>query len=64
LPPEVRVRQGRQGKLLHYYLNFSGAAQTISYPYGDGEDLITGAAVPRGKKFKIGPWDLVIVHER
>jgi len=23
------------GKVLHYYLNFSGKEQTVSYPYGN-----------------------------
>ena len=66
LPPVVKVRHGRnrQGNLLHYYLNFSGVEQTVSYPYVDGEDLITSASVQRGKSLKIAPWDLVIVSER
>jgi len=65
LPPAVKIRHGRnrEGKLLHYYLNFSGAEQTVPYPYTDGTDLLTGNAVKHGKNLQIGPWDLVIVSE-
>lgn len=65
LPPAVKIRSGRnrEGKLLHYYLNFSGAKQTVAYPYMDGTDLLTGNAIQHGKNLEIGPWDLVILSE-
>jgi len=64
LPGVVKVRHGRnaQGKLLHYYLNFSGEEQTFSYPYGNGSDLLTNASV--GQAFNLKPWDLAIVAEQ
>src|SRR5213592_1535322 len=60
LPGVVKVRHGRnaQGKLLHYYLNFSGEEQTFSYPYGNGSDLLTNASVRQGQAFNLKPWDL------
>lgn len=66
LPQAVKVRHGQnsQGKLLHYYLNFSGQEQSISYPYGNGSDLLTGSAVRQGQALKLKPWDLAIVAER
>jgi beta-galactosidase len=65
LPPAVKVRHGRnrQGKLLHYYLNFSGQEQLVPYPYGTGSDLLTGVSVKQGQTLKLGPWDLLIVSE-
>ena len=65
LPLALRVRHGqdREGKLLHYYLNFSGQQETVSYPYGDGADLITGNQVQQGKRLQVGPWNLAIVRE-
>jgi beta-galactosidase len=65
LPSVVKVRHGRnrQGKLLHYYLNFSGDKETVSYPYGDGSDLLSGTAVHHGEKLQLNPWDLAIVRE-
>jgi beta-galactosidase len=65
LPSAVKVRHGRnrQGKLLHYYLNFSGEGQSISYPYGKGSDFLTGTAIQSGQKLQLNPWDLAIVGE-
>ena len=66
LPGVVKVRHGRnaQGRLLHYYLNFSGEEQTFSYPYGNGSDLLTNASVRQGQAFNLKPWDLAIVAEQ
>jgi len=66
LSTAVKVRHGRnaQGKLQHYYLNFSGQEQSLTYPYGDGSDLLTNTSVRRGQDLTLGPWDLAIVAER
>ena len=66
LSRSVRVRHGRnaQGKLLHYYLNFSGEEQPVSYAYGNGLDLLTGASLRQGHTLKLKPWDLAIVAEQ
>jgi len=66
LPTQVKVRHGKNAKgwLLHYYLNFSGIEQAISYPYQDGADLLTNDAVKKGSQLRIKPWDLAIVAER
>ena len=66
LPDVVKVRHGRNalGKVLHYYLNFSGGEISISYPYGNGVDLLTDNPVAHGSVLKLGPWDLAIVAEQ
>jgi beta-galactosidase len=66
LPEQVKVRHGRnaQGKQLHYYLNFSGAAQTISYPYPTGTDLLTNSPIAQRKALTLKPWDLAIIAEQ
>ena len=66
LPSSVKVRHGRnaQGKVLHYYLNFSGAVQEVSYSYGKGSDLLSGSSVGQGQTLKLKPWDLAIVAEQ
>jgi beta-galactosidase len=65
LPAAVKVRHGRNGrqKLLHYYLNFSGTPQSFTYPYADGSDVLTGAALRSGATVTLKPWDLAIVIE-
>ena len=66
LPPTVKVRHGRnaRGKLLHYYLNFSGEEQSFAYPYGEGSDLLTNSSLRAGQQLKLKPWDLAIVAEQ
>ena len=65
LPPSVRLRQGRgaAGKMLRYYLNYSGAPQSFEYPHAAGVDLLTGDAVAKGQQVTLEPWGLVIVEE-
>lgn len=66
LPRTIKVRHGRnaQGKLLHYYLNFSGEEQSALYAYGPGSDLLTGHSLKQGQTLKLKPWDLAIVAEQ
>ena len=65
LQAAVRVRHGRnaKGRMLHFYLNTSGAAQEFVYPYADGANLHAGAAVGRNSRLTLAPWDLAIVAE-
>jgi len=62
----IKVRNGRNraGKLLHYYFNFSGEQQTVSYRHRDGSDLLTGVPLRQGQNLKLNPWDLAIISEQ
>ncbi len=68
LPATVRVKHGtnREGKKLHYYLNYSSNLATFTYTYGPGQDLL-GASGTNGiqtsQSITLKPWDLVIVEE-
>jgi beta-galactosidase len=66
LPRAVKVRHGRnqQGQLLHYYLNFSGQPQSITYPYRRGTDLLTDRPVRQAEALTLKPWDAAIVAEQ
>jgi beta-galactosidase len=65
LPADIKVRHGRggQGKLLHYYFNFSGANQTFTYSYPAGTDLLTNSKINASQKVTLKPWDLAIIAE-
>src|SRR6266851_2512635 len=56
LPESVKVRHGRNapGKLLHYYLNFSGTSKSITYSYTNGTDLLLQKRLSKGETFTIG----------
>jgi beta-galactosidase len=66
LPPTVRVKHGtnRQGKTLHYYLNYSSDPQTFNYSYAAGADLLTNHQMASGQGITVKPWDLLIVEEK
>jgi beta-galactosidase len=65
LPPPVRVKHGlnRQGKTIHFYLNYSSEPQTFVYPYGAGRELLAQTAVASSQSLTLKPWDLAIVEE-
>jgi beta-galactosidase len=66
LPQPVHVKHGtnREGKQLHYYLNYSSDSQSFLYPYAAGLDLLTGDAISPNQKVDVKPWDLAIIEER
>lgn len=65
LPAAVRVKHGinRQGKNIHYYLNYSKSSQSFDYPYRPGVDLLTEQEIESGNSVTLRPWDLVIIRE-
>ena len=66
LPASVRTKHGtnRSGKMIHYYLNYSGSLQTLNYPYGKGTDLLTQSAVSHSQQISVTPWDLIVIEEQ
>ncbi|QNI35072.1 beta-galactosidase [Alloacidobacterium dinghuense] len=66
LPAPVHVKHGvnREGKQLHYYLNYSSNEQTFTYPYKAGTELLTGNAITSSGKITLQPWDVAIVEEK
>lgn len=66
LPATVRVKHGSngKGKTLHYYFNYSSEAQTFSYPYGDGVDLLSQKVTNREQTVALKPWDVAIIEEK
>jgi beta-galactosidase len=66
LPGPVRLKHGvnSMGKKVHYYLNYSSDEQPLTYSYGAGTDLTTGAEVAPGQNFRLKPWDVAIVEEK
>jgi beta-galactosidase len=66
LPSPVRVKHGtnRDGKTIHYYLNYSADAQKVTYSYREGSDLLSGEVVSPSGEIILKPWDLAIVEEK
>jgi beta-galactosidase len=66
LPTAVRVKHGtnRNGKTIHYYMNYSSDPQTFKYSYQQGEDLLTKMTVAPSQTVTLKPWDLAIFEEK
>ncbi len=59
------MRQGTndQGKIIRYYLNYSGKDLSIPYNYGKGTNLFTNELLKRGDAISLKPWDVAIIEE-
>jgi beta-galactosidase len=66
LPAAVGVRHGtlRDGKAVHFYLNFSAEPQEFTYSYAGGTDMLSGKPVAESQKMRLSAWDLSIIRER
>ncbi len=66
LPATVRVKHGtnRNGKTIHYYMNYSSDPQTFKYPYKLGEDLLTNTTVAPSQTVTLKAWDLAIFEDK
>ncbi len=66
LPASVRAKHGtnRNGKMVHYYLNYSSDPQTFTYSYGAGTELLTQSAVAPSQKITLKAWDLILIEEK
>jgi beta-galactosidase len=65
LPAAIKVRHGRtpQGRALHYFFNFSGQAQRLTYEGHSGADLLTGNRFDVGAELTLAPWGVAILAE-
>jgi len=65
LPAPVHVKHGtnRDGKAIHYYMNYSSTEQTFTYAYKSGRNLLTDSTIIMSQPVPLKPWDLVIVEE-
>ena len=65
LPASVRVKHGqnRNGKTLHFYLNYSSSPQTLDYSYAAGTELLSHTTLSHGQTLTLKAWDAAIVEE-
>ena len=49
---------------MHYFLNYSGEAQTFPYAYGGGADVLNGKVYAKAASMTLQPWDLAIIEEK
>jgi len=65
LPAAVHVKHGvnRNGKAIHYFMNYSSDPQTFKYTHRPGRELLMDAVIAPSQSITLKPWDLVIVEE-
>lgn len=65
LPAAIHSRSGVNGdnRTVRYYLNYSGAPVTFTYPHKSGTDLLTARKVGGSNKLTLAPWDVAIIEE-
>ena len=66
LPAAVHVKHGqnREGKSVHFYINYSSSQQSFPYTYAPGSSLLSRESVARGQSLLLQPWDAAIVEEK
>ncbi len=66
LPDSVRVKHGvnREGKTIHYFLNYSDREQRFNYGYADGIELLSQRTEKAQEMLTLDPWGVAIVEER
>jgi beta-galactosidase len=62
-PVVVRSGKNGEGKIIHYYLNYSSETHSIEFPYIKGKELLLKTQLVKGSKIQLNPWDLAIVEE-
>ena len=50
-------------KNIHYYFNYSGQAVEVTYAHATATDLLGGRQINTNEKFKLAPWDMMVMEE-
>ena len=53
----------RQGKIIHYYFNYSAAPQKVLYSHKDGNELLSGKEISSKSNLELAAWGVNIVEE-
>jgi beta-galactosidase len=62
-PLIIKEGMNQEGKLLHYYFNYSEDQNSFTYPHQQGRELLTESKVETGQTLDIEPWGFVIIEE-
>lgn len=53
-----------KGKTIRYLFNYSAKPATVTYPYADGTELLSGKPISSGSSLKLEAWGFKIVEEK
>jgi len=63
-PLVVKSGINGQGKIIHYYFNYSAEPASVTYPHKAGSELLGGSAIQPGAKIDLTGWGVKIVEEK
>ena len=53
-----------QGRVIHYYFNYSATPSSFTYPHKSGTELLNNTKVTSQDKLEIAAWGVKIIEER
>lgn len=53
----------QQGKMVHYYFNYSAIPKSFKYPHNNGKELIQRKSTAKNSQLELAAWDVKIVVE-
>jgi beta-galactosidase len=62
-PLITKTGRNQQGKLVHYYFNYSATPKTFSYPHGKGKALLSGESSDPQTSITLPAWGFQIIEE-
>jgi beta-galactosidase len=62
-PVIVKTAVNREGKTVHFVLNYAQEPSSVVYAYNNGVELLMGKNVSSGEMLTIEPWGVAIVEE-
>lgn len=63
-PLITRSGINENGRVVHYYLNYSDHPASITYPHQEGWELVTDKEVSSRQVMPVAPWGVLIVEEK
>lgn len=54
----------QNGKIVHYYFNYSAANVSFTYPHNDGNELLQNEPIQRNKQVQLNAWAVMIIEEK
>lgn len=62
-PIIVKSGTNQQGKVIHYYFNYSGEPKSFTYPYPKGKTLLTNEKMATQSQITLPAWGFTIIEE-
>ena len=62
-PLIAKSGKNENGNTIRFYYNYSSQDKTFTYPYKNGNELISNRKINSNESVSIDPWDVIIIEE-